>query len=335
MSEVKWIAHNIEIIKKDIRSARELRESQKFYMSMDLEQDLMDAYDLTLLLRQCFGPSFDPSIIFFKFNVKTQTIYILRENEEYFNTYNKELEKYNNQLSADLDFESYGDEKEFFMFMKKNIEWLIDLSYSLEKLSQKNTHSLEYFKKIENIIYELSPEFICLLQLFGTNGRAYKIYQEKYNSLKLHRSWDNQDHAFFKVVNDMKIITKLYEPLIKNQLIMHIIAEFKNSPPYALYEDDALKNLWEQIGYLSNLINFESTLSDVENKVLEYFQKLEPEKQLLLHYHVFEYEFCDMRIDDNFLDITDYTYEDLYTYLRQIAQGITSQAYSEWSSKIE
>ena len=81
MSEVKWIAHNIEIIKKDIRSARELRESQKFYMYMDLEQDLMDAYDLTLLLRQCFGPSFDPSIIFFKFNVKTQTIYILRENE--------------------------------------------------------------------------------------------------------------------------------------------------------------------------------------------------------------------------------------------------------------
>ena len=122
MSEVKWIAHNIEIIKKDIRSARELRESQKFYMCMDLEQDLMDAYDLTLLLRQCFGPSFDPSIIFFKFNVKTQTIYILRENEEYFNTYNKELEKYNNHLSADLDFESYGDEKEFIMFMKKNID---------------------------------------------------------------------------------------------------------------------------------------------------------------------------------------------------------------------
>lgn len=334
MPKAAWISQNIELMKKDLRSARELRESQRFYDLMDHDQDLQNAKDITILLRHCFGIFLDPSIIFIKCNIDTETVYILRECK--YKVLDRidstELEIYSPSMGEDLDFESYGDEKEFHTFISNNISRLTDICYSTDRASRRNPLSLSNNGSIENEIYDLSTEFICLLNLFGNNAKAYKWYYEKYHFQDLQNRWSNKEHAFFKVIKDMKLIANAYEPVIKDQLSNAVIKSLKSSPSFHINEDDAPQNGWELIGYLASTIGFESTLSDVENKVWKYFKTLEEEKQLLLHYYIFQYQSFDLKIDEKMTDITDLTYEDLQTYLRNIAREIASQAYSEWTN---
>ena len=106
MADFDWITEDLGRIKNELRLARNTANCRKIYDCMNISPELMDTTDLTLAFRRAFGVFLDPSIISMKFNINTETMYILRDCIhkdiiEYEHTF--ELETYNLNIIKNIN----------------------------------------------------------------------------------------------------------------------------------------------------------------------------------------------------------------------------------------
>lgn len=333
MTKSDWILNNIEIIKKDFHSAREERNG---FGDPDLflyHQNLEHLIDITLHLRQCFGVLFDASIIFVKLDPLNKIIFILRNHQfQNLDPFQPPIfEVYSQETCENLDFDSYGNKDHFLYFIQNCIEHIIDITDMINNSCIKLERFFEYNQGLIDNYWQIPPEFIIFLELFGNNLQAYKWHSEKYRLLTLENDWHNQSHAFFSVLKDLKKVADAYEPIVKKELRKVIIQNLKKSRTFHIDDDTPPQNMWELAGYLTSNVSFELALSDIENEVLRCFENLEEQKQLLIHYYVFPYQSWELAIDEDISNIANYTTEDLSLYLRSLSQELTHQAHSEWN----
>lgn len=327
MADFDWITEDLGRIKNELRLARNKASCRKIYDCMNISPELMDTTDLTLAFRRAFGVFLDPSLISVKFNINTETIYILRDCihkdiVEY--EHPLELETYNLNIIKDINLDSDEKYRTLNILLQTNINHIINIINLINNTSDLSLSNNYY--EIEKNIYLLTPEFILFLELFGNHHKAYEWYFSQFEAA-------TQKENFNRISNDFKIIAIEYENDIKNQIIEISIESFKNSNYCQNNKDINLKNDWEYVGYLASIKGIEVAVSDTENKVLESFLKLKESQKLLLHYYIYQSKYDDLSIDKMPTDIKKYTYLDLCTYLGIIAKDICKQAYIEYSNQ--
>lgn len=327
MANFDWITEDLGRIKNELRLARNTASCRKIYDCMNISPELMDTTDLTLAFRRAFGVFLDPSLISVKFNINTETIYILRDCIhkdiiEYEHPF--ELETYNLNLIKEINLDSDEKYRTLNILLQTNINHIIDIVTLINNTSDISLSNNHY--EIEKNIYLLTPEFILFLELFGNHYKAYEWYFSQFEAA-------NQKENFNRISNDFKIIAIDYENDIKNQIIEISIESFKNSNYCKNNKDINLNNDWEYVGYLASIKGIEVAVSDTENKVLESFLKLKESQKLLLHYYIYQSKYDDLPIDNMPTDIKKYTYLDLCKYLGIIAKDICKQAYIEYSNQ--
>ncbi|EXB72671.1 hypothetical protein [Acinetobacter sp. 230853] len=327
MADFDWITEDLGRIKNELRLARNTANCRKIYDCMNISPELMDTTDLTLAFRRAFGVFLDPSIISMKFNINTETMYILRDCIhkdfiEYEHTF--ELETYNLNIIKNINLDSEKKYRTLNTLLQININLIIDIITLINNTSELSFSN--HYYKIEEKLYNLTPEFILFIEVFGNNYKSYEWYFTQFEAA-------NQKENFNRITNDFKLIATDYENEIKNQIIEISIESFKNSHYCQNNKEINLKNDWEYVGYLASIKGIEVAVSDAENKVLESFQNLKESQKLLLHYYIYQIKYDGLSIDNIPADIKKYTDLDLCTYLGIIAKDICKQAYIEYSNQ--
>lgn len=327
MADFDWITEDLGRMKNELRLARNTANCRKIYDCMNISPELTDTTDLTLAFRRAFGIFLDPSIISVKFNINTETMYILRDCIhkdiiEYEHAF--EIETYNLNTIKHIHLDSDKKLKTLNILLQTNINIIIDIINLINNTLDLSLSN--YYSQIEEKLYHLTPEFILFIEVFGNNHKAYEWYFAQFEAA-------TQKENFNRITNDLKLIATEYEKEIKNRIIGMTIESFKNSHYCQNNKEINLKNDWEYVGYLASIKGIEVAVSDAENKVLESFQNLKESQKLLLHYYIYQSKYDGLSIDNIPANIKKYTDLDLCTYLGIIAKDICKKAYIEYSNQ--
>ena len=325
---MSWISNNIASLREYILEKQELttRDQNNLFM---LYNDSEDLKDITLFMKDCFENLLDPTIISIK--ITHNSIIVVRKNQDiqsYLNEKKYDIEKYNTDLIKPLESMYEKDEDDFLVLLRKSaakIEWLFDV-VSRGHLSQQD------FIAISMDIKKLNPHFLELINVFGKNPQAYRLYEQKFAYENLMWDWYHKAHPFFAVISNFQTVALMQEPNIRDY-IFSSTEKYLKSDMNKLSDDNlTLINTWEQITQMvRTLDNFDLGVDAIFQYVLKTYEELDKSQKLILQYHLFDIEHNKVAFTDDKFSVEMHTFDKIMAYLKIIAKDLTLLAQQDHS----